>query len=48
MTIKERARFFSSCVCYIPYAVFKGGRIVVNNHRQLTAEDWDVEEIWKQ
>jgi len=38
MTVKERARFFSSCVCYIPYVVFKGDRIVVNNCRQLTAE----------
>lgn len=48
MTVKERARFFSSCVCYIPYVVFKGDRTVVNNRRQLTAEGEDVSEIGSQ
>lgn len=48
MTVKERARFFSSCVCYIPYVVFKGDRIMVNNRRQLTAEGEDVWETGSQ
>lgn len=48
MTVKERPRFFSSCVCYIPYVVFKGDRIMVNNRRQLPAEGEDVWETRRQ
>lgn len=41
MTVEERPRFFSSCVCNIPLVVFKGDRIVVQS--QTGGEDvWEI------